>query len=184
MLNLQSVANFDYAFNFNLQCECETGGRKAMIFSSIQSKKDLARYPTAIQKAILYAAQINFDALEDGRQEIDGDRMFANLFHLTSQSAEEVSREGHKEYVDVQFWLSGEEWCGVAPRTGKEICVEAHEDKDLYFFNKAEGESYLYARPGCYAVFFPDDLHRPGICVDGKPMKYRKVVVKVRLDLL
>ena len=68
-----------------------------MIFSSIQSKKDLARYPTAIQKAILYAAQINFDALEDGRQEIDGDRMFANLFHLTSQSAEEVSLEGHKE---------------------------------------------------------------------------------------
>ena len=96
-----------------------------MIFSSVQSKEDLARCPQAIQKAVLYAMQTDFDALEDGRQEIDGDRMFANLFHLTSQPAEKVSPEGHKEYADVQFWLSGEEWCGVAPRTGKEVCVEA-----------------------------------------------------------
>ena len=68
-----------------LQRENETGGRKAMIFSSVQSKEDLARCPQAIQKAVLYAMQTDFDALEDGRQEIDGDRMFANLFHLTSQ---------------------------------------------------------------------------------------------------
>ena len=155
-----------------------------MIFSSVQSKEDLARCPQAIQKAVLYAMQTDFDALEDGRQEIDGDRIFANLFHLTSQPAENVFPEGHKKYADVQFWLSGEEWCGVAPRTGKEVCAEAHEDRDLYFFEKTEGESYLYARPGCYAVFFPDDLHRPGICADGKPTEYRKVVVKVRLDLL
>ena len=106
-----------------LQRENETGGRKAMIFSSVQSKEDLVRCPQAIQKAVLYAMQTDFDALEDGRQEIDGDRMFANLFHLTSRPAEKVSPEGHKEYADVQFWLSGEEWCGVAPRTGKEVCV-------------------------------------------------------------
>lgn len=144
----------------------------------------MARCPAAIQKAIQYAAQTDFDALEDGRQEIDGDKMFANLFHLDSKPREDIPLEGHKEYADVQFWLSGEEWCGVALRTGGETCVEAHEDKDLYFFDGAQTESFLHARPGCYAVFFPEDLHRPGICVDGKAIHYRKVVVKVRLDLL
>lgn len=39
-------------------------------------------------------------------------------------------------------------------------------------------------RRGCYAVFFPNDAHRPGVCVDGKPLDYRKVVVKVSVDLL
>lgn len=184
MLNMQSIADFDCTFNFSLQGEYETGERKAMIFSSIHSEEELARYPAAIQRAVRYAAQTNFDALEDGRQEIDGDRMFANLFRLTSRPAENIPLEGHREYADVQFWLSGEEWCGVAPKTGNETCVEAHEDKDLYFFEGAERESRLHARPGCYAVFFPEDLHRPGVCVDGRPMEYRKVVVKVRLDLL
>ena len=155
-----------------------------MIFSRILAKEDLLRCPKAIQKAVLYVAQTDFDALEDGRQEIDGERMFANVFHLTSKPKEKIPLEGHKEYADVQFWLSGCEWCGVAPRTGKENCIEAQKDRDLYFFDKGEGESFLYAQPGCYAVFFPDDLHRPGICVDGDPETYRKVVVKIRMDLL
>ena len=42
----------------------------------------------------------------------------------------------------------------------------------------------VHAVKGCYAVFFPNDVHRPGVCVDGKPLDYRKVVVKVSLDLL
>lgn len=54
-----------------------------MFFSSVHADDDLKRYPAAIQKAIEYAKNTDFSALEDGRQEIDGDKMYANLFHLT-----------------------------------------------------------------------------------------------------
>ena len=36
-----------------------------MIFSRILAKEDLLRCPKAIQKAVLYVAQTDFDALED-----------------------------------------------------------------------------------------------------------------------
>lgn len=154
-----------------------------MIFSSIYAKDDLKKYPAAIAKAIAYAAETDFSRLEDGRQEIDGDNMFANLFHLTSKRKEETHPELHKKYIDVQFWLCGEELCGVAPYTGAGKCVEAHEDNDLYFYEEIPDEFYLYAKQGSYAVFFPNDAHRPGVCVN-EPMDYRKVVVKVSVDLL
>ena len=74
-----------------------------MFFSSVHADDDLKRYPAAIQKAIEYAKNTDFSALEDGRQEIDGDKMYANLFHLTSKQKEEAHPELHKKYVDVQY---------------------------------------------------------------------------------
>ena len=70
-----------------------------MFFSSVHADDDLKRYPAAIQKAIEYAKNTDFSALEDGRQEIDGDKMYANLFHLTSKQKEETHPELHKKYV-------------------------------------------------------------------------------------
>lgn len=155
-----------------------------MFFSSVHADDDLSRYPAAIQQAIHYAATTDFSRLADGRQEIDGDAMYANLFHLTSRPREQTHPELHRRYVDVQFWLSGEELCGVAPYTGVGHCVEAREAEDLYFYEDIPNESFLHATAGCYAVFFPNDAHRPGVCLDGRSLQYRKVVVKVRLDLL
>ena len=156
-----------------------------MIFSSIHAHDDLSRYPQAIQKAIEYASNTDFSKLEDGRQPIDGDKMFANLFHLTSKPVEETRPELHRKYVDVQFWICGEELCGVAPFTGSERCVDdSGKEDDLYFYENFKNEFFIHATEGCYAVFFPNDAHRPGVCVDGQPLSYRKVVVKVSLDLL
>ena len=38
-------------------------------------------------------------------------------------------------------------------------------------------------RPGNFAVFFPEDIHRPG-CADGQSGKIRKIVVKVAVSEL
>lgn len=155
-----------------------------MIFSSVQAGEDFRCYPQAIQKAIRYAMSTDFSGVEDGRQEIDGDNMYANLFHVTTKPKAETHPELHKKYVDVQFWLEGEELCGVAPYTGGGAVVEAREDEDVYFYEDVPNESFLRASKGCYAVFFPNDAHRPGVCTDEGPATFRKVVVKVSVDLL
>ncbi len=155
-----------------------------MIFSSKNSNDDISKYPEAIQKAIRFAQETDFSKIEDGRVAIDGDNMFANLFHITSKPVEETHPEMHKQYIDVQYWLCGEELCGVAPYKGGSTCIEAREDEDLYFYDGVANESFIHAVEGDYAVFFPNDAHRPGVCIDGKPLDYRKVVVKVNVDLL
>ena len=137
-----------------------------MFFSSVHADDDLKRYPAAIQKAIEYAKNTDFSALEDGRQEIDGDEMYANLFHLTSKQKEEAHPELHKKYVDVQYWICGEELCGVAPYNGVGKCIETREDDDLYLYDDVKNEFFIHATEGCYAVFFPNDAHRPGVCVE------------------
>ncbi|WP_276947833.1 YhcH/YjgK/YiaL family protein [Acetatifactor muris] len=155
-----------------------------MIFSSIYANDDLSRYPEAIQKAIRFVAETDFEQMEDGRIALDGDNMFANLFHITTKAPEEARPEMHRKYIDVQFWISGEELCGVAPYQGGGNCVESREEEDLYFYDQVENETLIHAVKGCYAVFFPNDIHRPGIWIDRHSVHYRKVVVKVDVDLL
>ena len=45
-------------------------------------------------------------------------------------------------------------------------------------------EGHIHCPEGYYTVFFPSDIHRPLLAVDDKPIKIRKVVVKVHVSLL
>ncbi len=156
-----------------------------MIFQSTKAKDDISKYPEAIQKAIRYASETDFSRIPDGRQEIDGERMFANLFHIDTKTIAESHPELHEKYVDVQYWIEGEELCGIGTidRIGKEI--ERRAADDIYFVDHVDGEFFIHPTQGCFAVFFPNDAHRPGIAVDGMtPVNIRKVVVKVSIDLL
>ena len=62
---------------------------------------------------------------------------------------------------------------------GEAKVVEAYEEKDVMFLD-AEGEEFL-VKAGYFAVFPPEDAHRPGMCAH-KPEPIRKAVVKVLWD--
>ena len=89
--------------------------------------------------------------------------------------------EIHKKYADVQFVAKGREMLGYAPDIGDLTVADGKEEGDIYFYDDVGDESFLIATKGCYNIFFPNDIHRPGCMVD-HPGKVRKVVVKVSMD--
>ncbi|MCV4802683.1 YhcH/YjgK/YiaL family protein, partial [Escherichia coli] len=46
-----------------------------------------------------------------------------------------------------------------------------------------ENEQAIILKPGMFAVFMPGEPHKPG-CVVGEPDEIKKVVVKVKADLM
>lgn len=46
-----------------------------------------------------------------------------------------------------------------------------------------ENEQAIILKPGMFAVFMPGEPHKPG-CVVGEPGEIKKVVVKVKADLM
>lgn len=154
-----------------------------MIASSIYAGDDLSRYPAPIRKALRYLQSNDFTAMEPGVYEIEGKDIFAQVFDVTTASRREKKPEFHRSYIDVQFLASGEEYLGFAPDKGQSSLVEAHPEKDLYFYDQVPDEMFIKAVPGSYTIFFTNDIHCPGIMVDA-PMTVRKVVVKVRQSLI
>lgn len=154
-----------------------------MIFSSIHAKDDVSRYPQAIQTAIAYLKSNDFLNMEPGVYEIQGKDIYAQVFDAETGVASDKRPEVHEKFVDVQFLASGKERLGFTPDTGSYEVEERIEERDLIFYKSVENEGFIEAVPGCYSIFFPQDVHRPA-CASGEPMKVRKVVVKVSVALL
>lgn len=154
-----------------------------MIFSSIKSRDDRQAYPAAIRKAIEFVEHTDIAALAPGDYPIDGDRIYAKIFDLTTLPVEQTHPEVHIDHCDVQFWVAGREQFGIAPYLGGGKVIEAREGDDTYFLESVPNESFVTATPGCFAVFFPWDAHRPGVMLDGQTT-FRKCVVKVRVEMM
>lgn len=136
---------------------------------------------SALQKGLDYIARAGFAALPAGRQEIDGEALFALVQDYEPGPRDTRRAEVHRKYIDIQYIVSGEEFIGHAFYTdGLTPCEDLLTAKDALLFDTLEGESLIHMTPGMYAVFFPWDIHRPG-CLSTPGVAVRKVVVKVRV---
>ncbi|SUG63701.1 Sugar isomerase involved in processing of exogenous sialic acid [Salmonella enterica subsp. enterica] len=104
---------------------------------------------------------------------------------MTTRDAAENRPEVHRRYPGYfSFWHGGEEKIGVAIDTGNnQISESLLEQRDIIFYHDSEHESFIEMIPGSYALFFPQDVHRPG-CNKSIATPIRKIVVKVAIDVL
>ncbi|MBX9046018.1 YhcH/YjgK/YiaL family protein [Enterobacter ludwigii] len=146
------------------------------------SQPNPCRLPQAIEKALDFLRTTDFTALAPGVVDIDGRNIFAQVLDLTTQTWDENRPEVHRRYLDIQFLAWGEEKIGVAIDTGNnEISESLLEQRDIIFYHDSENESFIEMTPGSYAIFFPQDVHRPA-CIKNKVSAIRKIVVKVAIS--
>ena len=71
----------------------------------------------------------------------------------------------------------------IRERGNNKISESLLAERDIIFYHDVNDESELTMTEGSYAIFFPQDVHRPG-CIKNKATPIRKVVVKVALSEL
>lgn len=155
-----------------------------MIFSNIHADYTKCGYPKAIVRALDYLKNTDLKNLGAGSYELEADRkMYVNIDEVDTREWSQTKPESHKEYIDVQYMIDGEEDQGFFTLAGEEP-KEAYVDRDLYFYdNSREDEGEIQLTPGNYTVFFPCDAHRPLIAVN-TPIHIKKAVVKIHVSLL
>ncbi|WP_010234407.1 YhcH/YjgK/YiaL family protein [Clostridium arbusti] len=156
-----------------------------MIFGNIDNIVDIEKIcPKPIMKAINYLKDNDFANMKAGVYSIMGDDIFAQVVDKTTKEKCDAKAEVHRKYVEIQFSVGGNEIIGYARDTGNNIVTEELlEEKDSIFFTDVENETDLIMNPGSFAVFFPEDVHRPW-CSYNKPCKVRKINVKINRALI
>jgi len=156
-----------------------------MIIGKLQNYKGaVLRQPSALLRALEYLRKTDFSNLE-GRQEIEGDLMFAKVLRYTSKPYEECKAETHERYADLLYVAKGEEllrWCVLAP--GMEISEPYDAEKDITFYKNMVNESVLRLETGHFLLLGPTDVHRPYEAILDNAQEIIKVVVKIDLELL
>jgi len=97
-----------------------------------------------------------------------------------SKDRESCFFESHRQNIDVQFVLEGEEIIEVVNKELLEIDMPYSEEMDLLKYKDAKGSSFIRLQKGDVAIFYPDDAHMPCVRVD-ESVKVIKTVVKVSI---
>jgi uncharacterized protein, YhcH/YjgK/YiaL family len=160
-----------------------------MIFGSLQNlDQDRKALAKPLVKGLEYLKNTDFAKLENGRYDIDGDRIFAMLQEYDTSPKETRKAETHRKYIDIQYVFQGAETVGYGFTDGaNEILEDLSAEKDAVFYSSVQNERDLVLSAGRYAIFFPTDIHRPCCDFEENAMRQhhvKKVVIKVAVDLL
>lgn len=150
-----------------------------MVFDRLKNSSQFFPLGERITKALQYLSQTDFTNLESGKYEIDGENIFALVQTYNTKPFSAGKWEAHKKYIDVQYIVSGKEKMGFTETTKVIIMEEYDEEKDCAIY-KGEG-NFLIADEGHFAIFFPSDVHMPGMAIN-IPKEVKKVVVKVKTE--
>lgn len=154
-----------------------------MIFGHISCKNSFP-LPLYIQKGLDFLRDTDFNQHKVGKIPLEGDLLFAELIETTTKKLSQTNPEIHEKYIDIHYLLLGKEYIGTVPDLGKNILFKTlMPEHDISFYEKIQHETLLEMFPGSYAIFFPQDVHRPCSCID-EETSIRKVVVKIAMSVL
>lgn len=132
-------------------------------------------------KAFTFLKTCDLANAEAKRHDIDGDVVYAPVSDYITKNPEDAVYESHRKYVDIQYVIAGKELIGLAgPRDIQEVTKPYDEMTDIEFMT-VKNSTELQATPEKFFIFFPEDLHRPGVKA-GENTPVRKIVIKVRID--
>jgi biofilm protein TabA len=158
-----------------------------MILSDLANwEVEKAAFPAALRIGIEYLRNNDLDKLSAGKYEIDGEDIYLLIQETDTALRSERKLESHVKYIDIQYLVKGEEIIGFIRKSENDIYLEnelSNPAKDFAIYKEREGETELLLKQGMFAVFFPNDLHRPRCSrTNGSPIK--KAVVKVNTSLV
>ena len=149
-----------------------------MILDKIENAALYAALSENLKKGFDFLKNTDLINAETGKYEIDGTNVYAIVSEYESKAHQDCRPEAHRTYADIQYIVSGREAIGFVTLNNQTVTSEYNPDKDIIFFS---GETtQLPVEAGMFAVFFPQDVHRPCMQIDG-PEKVKKVVVKVKI---
>ena len=141
-------------------------------------EEQIAANPAQWQAVYGFLTGNDLAALAVGRHEIVPGGAYANVQEY--QTKVENGFEAHRDFIDIQIVLSGEEVIGVADLADALDCtLEYDKDRDCVLYASASKVRKLDADSTSWFVFFPSDLHQPGLAKNGTPSPVKKVVVKI-----
>ena len=149
-----------------------------MIKDSIKQAQTYFSLGCDIKKALLYLQQNDLSNTQNGKYEIEQDKIFAIVQDYQTKQKETAKLEAHKKYIDIQFIIKGKEQLGCTHIDNTSISIPYDEEKDITFYID-HPTAYTKVYPGQFVIYFPSDGHAPGI---GQGT-IRKAVIKIPVNI-
>lgn len=152
-----------------------------MIFDSLKNCKQYYSVNGKFEQAFDFIKKATEENLPVGKYEIDGKELYASVQEYNTKSITDAKFEGHRNYIDIQYIISGIERVDVVDISKATLNSEYNEIKDVEFYKNNDKSNNCVIESGEYGIFLPHDIHKPGIAYNGISSSVKKIVVKVKI---
>lgn len=153
-----------------------------MIRDNIKNAENYYCLSERVKVGLIYLENTDFSKLPCGEYEILGRNVYASIQDYHSKPLSEGKFEAHKNYIDIQYIVQGQEQIGVANLDNLEEKSPYIEEKDIVFLsqNVETKPEFIKIKEKDFIILTPKDAHMPSIAIN-KSEYVKKVVVKVHV---
>lgn len=150
-----------------------------MIFDNIKNRCIYEKLDHKFTVAFDFIEKVTREGAELGRYELCGKDVFAMVQEYEPKENGGVF-EAHRNYIDIQYILDGKEYMECAKEDNCVIKEDYDPSRDIAFYSCRGSRAAIECEAGDFAVFYPHDLHNPGVKISDTGT-VKKIVVKVRV---
>lgn len=121
-------------------------------------------------------------ARDDGKIQPESADWFCTIGPATTAPRETRHTEFHRQYLDIQIVLEGEEIIHFSCQDARSLPAEERKP-DLFILAQPELTQAVHLRAGDFVTFYPGEAHQ-ALCAVGEPAAVRKAVFKIPLAML
>ncbi len=151
-----------------------------MIFDKICNIKNYKGINKNLDIAIDSIARREYIKGISGKNLVQEEEVFFNVQNYITKNQEECFFETHKDYLDIQLVMFGEEKIGVTEIEKLKLDKEYDKERDLET-QKGEPEIVFEMNENNFLILFPGEPHMPGI-KNNENIEIKKIVYKIKMD--
>ena len=150
-----------------------------MIFDRLSNSKQYEKLNEKFKIGFDFLKNNNLKEMKDGRYDI-AEGVFANVQSLKTKNKTAKKWEAHKDYIDIQYVIKGQECMGYGILEDfKKVVVPYDKEKDIEFLD-GEKFNYINVNENDFVIFYPNDAHAPMLSVK-EDVEIKKVIVKIKI---
>ena len=131
-----------------------------------------------LARALELIEDLDWETVECGRYDVD-DELYYMVQEYETKYPDQARYEAHEKYVDIQYIVKGVERMEFAETSKLKVTEKYNPEKDVKFLAEPKVIDASIVEAGDYRIFYPEDAHRPGLCVNNTPGKVKKILAKV-----
>ncbi|RZL41495.1 MAG: DUF386 domain-containing protein, partial [Pedobacter sp.] len=109
------------------------------------------------------------------------DDVYINVMEYETRKIDESCYESHRDYIDIQYVLSGQEYIAVSKNINWLKIIHPYDSEKDFINYEYDGQKLLLANQKHYFIFFPSDAHMPCIKLVKKG-QVKKLVIKIKYN--
>lgn len=149
-----------------------------MILDSIKNISKYENLNIDLNSIVEFINRVESENLENGRYELDGDKLFALVQSYETKDSDECRLESHKKYIDIQYVQEGTEVMYWSLVDELKVTEDLSQISDVIFYEDDKNATELVVNEKSFALFFTHDAHKPGVKFNTKS-NVKKIVFKI-----